>query len=351
MFYKIPFKLIVIVVIIVLGVIELTPIATELYEEYESTNIQEALQEEMPDKVITENDISQAKINYFIGSVVVVLINSIFLVGLKYYWLWFILLGFYLGRRKFIKTKLNKNDFNHYQGYFREILSKYSVDVLSYIDQFQFRYPSILVAMLLQLKQKNFITIEEEKIIKNDFTTTPNCSEEYLLNHIENGILNVSKSQFESQTLKSAVEEKLLKSDEFSKNTFQRFVLVSFILFMVAFLCLFAFSFILDNNIQLILFLIGFLSFIIVMIYLPIKIISWIVYVVHVSHNPGVRTKKGEEINLRLEGLKNFLKDFSTLDQKTQEQLVLWDEYLIYSVLFEQNEKIVSEYMKYIKIS
>ena len=87
------------------------------------------------------------------------------------------------------------------------------------------------------------------------------------------------------------------------------------------------------------------------MIYLPIKIISWIVYVVHVSHNPGVRTKKGEEINLRLEGLKNFLKDFSTLDQKTQEQLVLWDEYLIYSVLFEQNEKIVSEYMKYIKIS
>ena len=246
---------------------------------------------------------------------------------------------------------MNKNDFNHYQGYFREILSKYSVDVLSYIDQFQFRYPSILVAMLLQLKHKNFITIEEDKIIKNDFTTIPNCSEEYLLNHIENGILNVSKSQFESQTLKSAVEEKLLKSDKFSKNTFQRFISVSFILFIVAFLCLFAFGFILDNNIQLILFLIGFLSFIIVMIYLPIKIISWIVYVVHVSHNPGVRTKKGEEINLRLEGLKNFLKDFSTLDQKTQEQLVLWDEYLIYSVLFEQNEKIVSEYMKYIKIS
>ena len=51
MFYKIPFKLIIMVVIIVLGVIELTPIATELYEEYESTNIQEVLQEEMPDKV------------------------------------------------------------------------------------------------------------------------------------------------------------------------------------------------------------------------------------------------------------------------------------------------------------
>ena len=46
MFYKIPFKLIVFVVIIVLGVIELTPIATELYEEY----VQKYYQPDFPSK-------------------------------------------------------------------------------------------------------------------------------------------------------------------------------------------------------------------------------------------------------------------------------------------------------------
>ena len=358
MSYKFTLKIGVVFLFLIVTFCELYPLVQPIQASYEASgesSMSEFLYQSMIEEQSKNPEYDSEDIPDKTTALVLMIIGVIFEIGnrvlKKYIWLWIIVLGIYFGLNKYFKTKFNKNDFHRYQGYFREILSEYSVDVLSYIDQFQFRYPSILVAMLLQLKHKNFITIEEDKIIKNDFTTTPNCSEEYLLNHIENGILNVSKSQFESQTLKSAVEEKLLKSDEFSKNTFQRFVLVSFILFIVAFLCLFAFSFILDNNIQLILFLIGFLSFIIVMIYLPIKIISWIVYVVHVSHNPGVRTKKGQEINLRLEGLKNFLKDFSTLDQKTQEQLVLWDEYLIYSVLFEQNEKIVSEYMKYIKIS
>ena len=63
-----------------------------------------------------------------------------------------------------------------------------------------------------------------------------------------------------------------------------------------------------------------------------------------------VSPKQAEEINKKLEGLKNFLKDFSKLDERTSEEIKLWDEYLIYSVMFNQNENIVNEYKNLIII-
>lgn len=351
MIYKNIFKLIVVAIIILLCIKELSPVVYELYEEYASTNIYEAAKEEMPDKVITSNDILRAKINYLIGSIIIVFISSIFLVGIQYSWLWVILLGLYLGRRKFIKSKLNKNDFNKYQGYFRDIISHYSVDVLAYIDQFQFHYPSVLVAMLLQLQQKNLITIEDGQIIKNNSLTSTNSSEKYLIDHIKDGVLKVSKTQFERHTIKSAMEEKLLKVGKINGTYIKNVFLIPFLLFVISFIGMFFSGFIPNSTLSIIILIIGMICFLVSFIYIPVTVISCIVFAINTSIHPGVRTKKGEEINLRLEGLKNFLKDFSTLDQRTQEQLVLWDEYLIYSVLFEQSEKITSEYAKYINIS
>ena len=43
------------------------------------------------------------------------------------------------------------------------------------------------------------------------------------------------------------------------------------------------------------------------------------------------------------EALKNYLKDYGSLEQKGHEELALWDEYLIYSVMFGQNKEIVKE--------
>ncbi len=62
------------------------------------------------------------------------------------------------------------------------------------------------------------------------------------------------------------------------------------------------------------------------------------------------RTTKGRELNQKLEGLKNYLKDYSMLDEREAKELELWDDYLIYSVMFGQNKKIMEEYEKYIEI-
>ena len=55
------------------------------------------------------------------------------------------------------------------------------------------------------------------------------------------------------------------------------------------------------------------------------------------------RTSKGELLNYKIEGLKVYLEDFSKLSEKEQDELILLDEYLIYSVIFNQNKKIIDE--------
>lgn len=73
-------------------------------------------------------------------------------------------------------------------------------------------------------------------------------------------------------------------------------------------------------------------------------------YIRKSKKNSYIRTNKGKEINERLEGLKNYLKDFSTMNERDEKSLTLWEDYLIYSVIFKQNTKIVKNiYDKYMK--
>ena len=59
--------------------------------------------------------------------------------------------------------------------------------------------------------------------------------------------------------------------------------------------------------------------------------------------NPYVRGKEGNAINEKLEGLKNYIKDYSNLEEKNKEDITLWEDYLIYSIIFGINTQIVEE--------
>lgn len=83
---------------------------------------------------------------------------------------------------------------------------------------------------------------------------------------------------------------------------------------------------------------------------LPIFIAIYLyTYIRKSKKNNYIRTSKGEKINERLEGLKNYLKDFSIMNERDEKSLAVWEDYLIYSVIFNQNSKIVKNiYDKYI---
>ena len=58
---------------------------------------------------------------------------------------------------------------------------------------------------------------------------------------------------------------------------------------------------------------------------------------------------KGKDLYLKLQGLKRYIKDFSNLKDKDKEHLQLWDDYLIYSVMFGLNKQIPDKYTKIFK--
>lgn len=55
------------------------------------------------------------------------------------------------------------------------------------------------------------------------------------------------------------------------------------------------------------------------------------------------RTALGQELTEQIYGMKNFIHDFSELSQADKEQLVLWDDFLIYAVVLEENTSIINE--------
>ncbi len=62
--------------------------------------------------------------------------------------------------------------------------------------------------------------------------------------------------------------------------------------------------------------------------------------------SPYERTKAGEVLTEEIYGLKNFIRDFSALSDAQKEQLVLWDDFLVYAVVLEENDIVVREILQ-----
>lgn len=62
------------------------------------------------------------------------------------------------------------------------------------------------------------------------------------------------------------------------------------------------------------------------------------------------RTIKGKILLNKAYALKNYLKDYSLIKDRTEEELVLWEYYLVYAVILNVNEKLQDEIIEsYIK--
>ena len=64
------------------------------------------------------------------------------------------------------------------------------------------------------------------------------------------------------------------------------------------------------------------------------------------ERSPYKRTPLGEVYTEYIYGMKNFIHDYSNLSEAEKDSLVLWDDYLIYAVVLEENEKIIEGMMQ-----
>lgn len=248
-----------------------------------------------------------------------------------------------LAEKTIRKEKMNSDDFRKNKEYFRDIVGKYSPTLLSYIDDFNLDLPRDIIGNIIILEQKGYIKVNNGIFIndnKNFDENTLSKIEKYLLKSIKNGKLIVDYSVIKKIILQEGVEKKLLKINNVSlKFVYFEFIplcLVGIVYFMVDFFGL------MDYKIDLI--------FILIMSLVSCICVFRICYRLIKKMEPFYRTKLGEDINRKLEGLKVYLNDYSEMKNKTSDMIAIGDDYLIYSIIFHQNNIAIAKYQNYIKI-
>jgi len=246
------------------------------------------------------------------------------------------------------KDKLIDIDFGAHKGYYRDIIRDYSPAVLGYIDNLEFDKNKSIVATFLKLKNLKIIDIIEDEIqiINKEYNLEEH--EKYLLENKE----NFSLGRYHDLIIKDSKEKGLIEVKKVKKNKIFMAVLLMILMPLLLFLLISTNAI---SNVKIgenffgIIILICFIIVFLTLFMSPIIIIHYIAqYTLSSTLSSYGRAEKGEEINKMLEGLKNYIKDFSVLDQRVAKEIYLWEDYLIYSILFDQNIKIIKEFEKYI---
>lgn len=264
------------------------------------------------------------------------------------------------------KENLSKNDFKFDKDYYSGILKEYSPIELSYLDNMRLiDLKNAIIATLLNLKLKNKIEITERgiKVLdKEDEKLSDN--EKHILEHVSVGRVElVEDTLIEEYAHNELIERGLIQKvsgKKKKKNQIQDVIMT--ILDKVCAIVLMSFligsdiTAYTDNN-----FLIELYKVVsTVLIFLCVLSVATIPYleltVIWRQHLRDVfsyeRTEKGEEINLKLEGLKKYIADYGSFEEKEKEMLILWEEYLVYSVIFGvNNDKVYDDIAKFVVLT
>ena len=246
-------------------------------------------------------------------------------------------------RKREYKNQLSKIDYKNEGEYYRDILKGYSPFLLSYIDNFIFEGKRDIIATILNLQLKQVIKIENNTIIKLKEDNNLEESEQYILDNVLNGKIKIADTrELEQKIVKDAQNKELIEIKESAKGKndkpLKNKLIIAFIISIFIFMILSAIATSINSDLLTTIILIFGLIFCNPIFYIILFIIKY-----YLSKAKIKRTNKGEEINTKLEGLKNYIQEYSKLKEKNANDILLWEEYLIYSVIFNINDNVIKE--------
>lgn len=86
----------------------------------------------------------------------------------------------------------------------------------------------------------------------------------------------------------------------------------------------------------------GLLFFSIALIFILMLIKFWVY-----DENKWVKTQKGYDIYTKIVGLKNYINDYSMISEGDLEKINLWEDYLIYAIIFNNTSKLNKENLEF----
>lgn len=293
------------------------------------------------------------------GMIIFALIVSIIPTIITNFWILGIIFLVRRSSNKVEKENLSEIDLKKYEGYYREILNKYTPAEIEYVDNLKCNETTSIVATLLKLELLGKIKINENNIEIIDATTDNlRKTEKYILESIKDGIVKIERSgyiQFYAQD--EGQEDGLIQRFKYDvqknkkKNKKRKIVIILFFIFFI----LLTYTAEPINNMEESSLK---TSLIIITAVIPTLGMFYMIFVYPISrliysaikYNSYIRTETGEEVNKKIEGLKNYIIHYSFLDTKEKKELLIWEDYLIYSVIFGINTKIIEKMSSLIKI-
>lgn len=237
------------------------------------------------------------------------------------------------------------------ENYYRDIIKSVSPAQLSYIDDYGIECKKDIIATILMLHLKGNLKINNNKIeIISKFKQKE--EDYYNLSKSEVAVLDcLSKGKsplkipntFEKLLMEDLNDNGLIEK----RNTNPPHFYVEMVLQFIYSIILIVFAHLSDLFISPILYAIGAV--------LALSSILWPLCLEgSIFKNESLSvykklTPKGDEIRLKLTGLKLFLKDYSDMKNKELKEIELWDEYIIYSVILNDNKKVQKEILRMVK--
>lgn len=309
-----------------------------------------------------------------------------------------IYLAYRISRMKVIKENSKYEVIDNIE-YYRERFNNITPAEISLITDLEIETKKDISATILDLYQKGIIDFSENNIIVKNEEKILRPSEKELIKMIKNNNFSVeSIENWKGYCIKEAQENNYIKvkidkekRPNFSKNNMV--INISSKLFIISLILSLIFIFtptgekwyasldefdnkyakeekteleIIESNQEakelyvkiisdsgpiMILSTIMFISFF-VLIGTPIyrKVRRKIYNKIEVN-NRYERTHESKILVEQIAGIKNYIHDFSLLSEKDKENIVLWEDFLIYAVVLEENETIINDICKYKNIN
>lgn len=282
---------------------------------------------------INFQDVSVSECITYVLTVVFIILIGVILGMIRVYFLTSIYFGLKIANKKYNKNRLEKVDLKN-DNYYRDILPKYSPAVLSYLDDFKINKKDV-VATILMLELKGKIKIEQDAILLLDETTEGlEENEKYILNKVkEKTLKDINMLEYTRIVMNDALRAGLLQEKKVLNKVIKKKIIISVLIYSIVILCF---------------LMIPLLTFL--LIFMPFIITAYVFcYTILIILHPYVRSEEGKTMNIKLKGLRKYLINFSKIEDKTKEQLILWEDYLIYSVILGINTKVIDEVYDKIK--
>ena len=312
-------------------------------------------------------------------------------------WIICIYLAFRISRMKNIKENQKYEVINNID-YYRETFKEITPAEISLVTDLEIEYKKDMVASILDLYQKGWIEFEDNTIIikQNEKIHTLKRSYIKLLKMIEDNDFSIkSVKEWEEVSIEEAIEDNLIqKFNSNKKNKFwlskiiSKFFIIIFVLSLI-----FLIKFIANNyeNVELqiekfqtyglnegiseirflkenkevmteyldfislvtrvYIYIVGVVISMVVLTVIPIYRFSTRMFERKNENKKFTRTKLGKILVEQFVGIKKYIHDYSLLSGKEKDAIVLWNEFLVYAIVLEENEKIIENISKYKNIN